>query len=298
MFDLIINKLTQRKIAFSEHASLCERNYMKTGGTARILVSPENQDDLIYVIKLMVRESVKYRVVGRMSNTLPADGEFCGAVIDTSRLSRFVITDTEINAECGARLSRIIWEASKRGLGGFEELFMIPASLGGALYNNASAHNKAISDCIAEATVYLVSEDRIKVLLPSDLALGYRQSIFTDRDHILISAKLRAYPKPFDEIKAKIIDFVRIRRENQPIEYPSLGSVFKRFDGKGAGYYIERAGLKGYRIGGAEVSQKHAGFIINVSGATSSEVIALKDHVKRAVYDTFSVKLEEEIEIL
>ena len=175
---------------------------------------------------------------------------------------------------------------------------MIPASVGGAIYNNAGAHGKVISDALIDVQIYSVRDDCIKVLSKDELNFGYRHSIFMDENYVLISARFKAIASDFCTIKSRVKEMVHIRRNAQPLEYPSLGSIFKRCLGQGAGYYIERAGLKGAKIGDAEVSEKHAGFIINRGNASSNDIIRLIELIKARVFELFGVVLEEEIEIL
>ncbi len=298
MLDSIIYQLAEKRIDFSEHASLRSLTTMRCGGSARVLARPKTCDELADIALLAHRIGVKYRVIGRMSNTLPPDGEYDGIVIDTSYLSSVGILGDVIKAECGARLSRVIWGALKQGLGGLEELMMIPASVGGAVYNNAGAHGRVISDCIIDADVFSVRDGVRLTIARDDMRFGYRHSVYMDEEYVLLSARFKTCSRNFEESKHRITELAHQRRNGQPLEFPSLGSVFKRYEGQGAGYYIERSGLKGYRIGDAEVSRKHAGFIINVGNATSTDVLALVDYVKIRVFDTFGITLEEEIEIL
>ena len=175
---------------------------------------------------------------------------------------------------------------------------MIPALIGGAVYNNAGAHGVNIADVFVSGYFFCLETRTIVEMNRSDMHFGYRYSILHERGFILLSATFRLLPSAFPNVKAKIAEYAAMRRVNQPLEHPSLGSVFKKCNTTGAGYYIEKAGLKGYRIGGAEVSCKHAGFIINRSNASATDVIELIAFVKATVYRKFGVMLEEEIEFI
>ncbi len=294
----ILEFLKDKDIEFSLHARLDTLSYIKAGGTARILAEPESISEMCELTAWLEKEKVPYRIIGRMSNTMSRDGEYNGVVIKTDKLNRKNTAENIVTVECGAKLSDVIWDMARCNLGGAEELFLIPASVGGAVYNNAGAHGRCISDVIAFCEVYYPKDRRSVTLSRKEMCFGYRDSLLKSRDAILLRATFKFEKKPFSDIKQKIRECAKIRRAAQPLEYPSLGSVFKRHGDVGAGYYIERAGLRGLRVGNAEVSRKHAGFIINLGGAVPSDITTLIIEVKRRVFDTFGIMLEEEIEII
>ena len=298
MSDEMLGFLKDRDIKFTLNAKLDRLSYIKAGGTARMLAEPESLSQLCELSSRLAKEKIPYRIIGRMSNTMSGDGEYDGVVIKTDKLNRKYGAESTIVAECGAKLSDVIWDMARRDMGGCEELFLIPASVGGAVYNNAGAHGRCISDVIASCEVYYPKDRRTVTLSREEMCFGYRDSLLKSRDAILLRATLKFEKKPFSDIKERIRECAKIRRAAQPLEYPSLGSVFKRHGDVGAGYYIDRAGLKGLRVGNAEVSRKHAGFIINLGGAVPSDITTLIIEVKRRVFDTFGIMLEEEIEII
>ena len=294
----ILELLKDEDISFEENIGLDKLSYIRAGGSASLSASPDTLRKLCTLTSYLAEAGMPYKVIGRMSNTMSHSGLYEGVIIKTDKLTRKYEAENCVSAECGVKLSELLWSCARRGLGGGEELFLIPASVGGAVYNNAGAHGRCIADIISSCDVYLPKERKRVTLSASEMCLGYRESFLKNNDAVLLDAKFSFVYKSFLEIKARITECAKIRRASQPLEYPSLGSVFKRHEGVGAGYYIERAGLKGKRIGGAEVSRKHAGFIINVGGATPEDICELISEVKNCVFDTFGIMLEEEIEII
>lgn len=298
MFDALLGFLKDKDIKFEENKSFSKLSYMKLGGIARVVCSPSSLGDFTVLISYLQTQGFAYKVVGNMSNILPPDGVYCGVIVRTDSLNRRLIDGEVVTAEAGCRLSRIIWDMSKLGMSGAEELFMIPATLGGAVYNNAGAYGKCISDLLVEAKLYNPATGAIEIYSNVQLQFGYRTSVLKSRKLYLLSAKLKFLPSATLSVTDRIIHFVKARRASQPCEYPSLGSVFKRHSGVSAGYYIDRAGLKGMKEGGAVISEKHAGFIVNKGGATSEEVKKLIRCAKTTVLEHFGIELEEEIEIM
>jgi UDP-N-acetylmuramate dehydrogenase len=233
-----------------------------------------------------------------MSNVLPPDGIYNGALISTKRLSDVYHEGRTVVAECGAVSASVFGYALRHGLGGAEALYGIPGTVGGMAYSNAGAFGYEFSDFFVSGRVYIPDERKILTLGREELNFKYRESEFSKREMYLLSAKFSLRDVSRDDSLLKIKEFKRRREETQPIGIPSLGSVFKR------GYYgapaklIDKLGLKGYSVGGAEVSDKHAGFIINRHNASSSDFKATLRHVKESVYNEFGVLLELEIELL
>lgn len=298
MYDNIVRFLKETDVEYYENYSLKNLSNIKIGGVAALSVCPDSVEKTVELLSFLSHTNVKFKVVGRMTNTMFRDGFFDGVVIQTSKLNRKSRAEDVYTAECGVRLSRLIWDAAKAGLGGAEELFMIPGCVGGSVFNNCGAHAKCIEDIFVRGDFYSISQGKIITLEKSEMFFSYRYSVLASRDLTLLRADFKFEKSDFEYVKNKISEYISIRRGSQPLDYPSLGSVYKRDNGVGAGYYIEKAGLKGYRIGDAEISKKHAGFILNVGNATSFDVDELIMHTKKSVYEKFGVDLKEEIEII
>ncbi len=264
---------------------------------AALLAAPTDAGMLVSLLTHFDKEGIRYRVVGGMSNTMPSSDSFDGVVVVTRKLSRKTVAENGITAECGASLSSIVRALSACALGGLEPFFHIPGTLGGAVYGNAGAHGKEISDVLLSGVCY--SRDTREVLSVSGAEMGfaYRASRLKNDGLILVSATLAAHTRLPQEIDAEI-ERCRTLRRNQPHGVKTLGSTFKRVNGVSAGYYIDKAGLKGVSVGDAAVSEVHAGFIINRGSARPCDVLELIRLVKARVYSVFGIALEEEICLL
>ena len=263
---------------------------------AAFCVTPTSTDELVRTVHLLHGASIPYKVVGAMSNIAPTKNVYGGVILSTQKLTGKTVADGGIFAECGARLSDIVRTLSRFSLGGMEQLFHIPGRLGGSVRGNAGAHGLEISDVLTSATVYFPDEDTTVVLGNDEMNFAYRTSRLKSGG-VLLSARLRAIPKSQTQIHADI-EHYRALRSNQPHGVRTLGSTFKRVDGVSAGYYIDKCGLKGLRIGDAEVSRVHAGFIINCGNATPDDIVCLINTVKMRVSEEFGITLEEEIDYL
>lgn len=270
----------------------------KTGGSAEYMTFPANLDEMSFVIKALNEESIPYMVMGRGSNLLVRDGGIPGAVVNTGKLKGVKILPDGLMAYCGALLTEASYAAYDTSQGGMEFLSGIPGSVGGGVYMNAGAYGAEIKDIIVSADV-LDKYGNIHTLTKTELGLDYRKSIFTqNNEDIIVSAVFSLYKEDQQNIKTEIKKLNAARREKQPLNYPSAGSTFKRPQGNYAAKLIEDSGLKGCRIGGAMVSEKHAGFIINYDNATSNDIISLIEYVRETVYDKFAVMLETEVKIV
>ena len=290
--------LKETDVKFEENKSLTELSYMRLGGIARVIASPSCQNSFLSLVLYLHSRGIPFKVVGNMSNVLPSDCLYDGVIVRTSELRKIRISDGVVEAEAGCRLSLALWKCAKHGLSLAEELFMIPATVGGAVFGNAGAHGRCIADVFLSALLFDPVTKTVCTYFQSDMKFAYRASIMKKRKLYLLSARFRTKPCDFLTVKENITRYAKIRRAAQPTEYPSLGSIFKRHEEISAGYYIDRAGLKGMRIGGAMISDKHAGFIVNTGGATAAEVKALISQAKASVKSKFGVMLEEEIEIM
>lgn len=265
----------------------------KIGGAADEFCSAKSEEEIIWLINYAASKNIPYFVMGNGSNILVSDKGIRGLVINLSgAFSDYEIIGDIIRAKSGALLSTLAKAAQNSGLSGMEFASGIPGTLGGAVYMNAGAYGGQMSDIVKSVT-YLEG-GKIKKA-EAEFGFGYRKSKFSDIGAIILEAELQLENGNVDEIKAKTEDLKRRRTEKQPLNFPSAGSVFKRPDGYFAGKLIEDAGLKGFKIGGAAVSEKHAGFIINQGGATANDVMALIKHIKRVVKEKFGVELETEV---
>ena len=250
------------------------------------------------LISELDKNSISFVVVGRMSNVLFKHRYYDGVLIKTTEIKNKIKAEQQIEVLCGNTIPDITHCGAEVDLGGFEGLFGIPGTIGGMIRQNAGAFSYEISERFINATCYLVRERSLRKFTKEEMRFAYRESVLKDKNIILLGATLSFLPKGRDEIYAEIREYAKRRRDSQPIELPSLGSTFKRCNGLSAGYYIDEAGLKGYSIGGAQVSLKHAGFIVNQGGATAEDYIKLINCIKSKVYAAFGVELEEEIEII
>lgn len=241
---------------------------------------------------------MKPLLIGNGTNLLVSDEGLDTVVIDTSaELSRLDLTgDGEITADAGVSLATLAVFAWKNGLKGLAFAHGIPGTLGGGIVMNAGAYGGELKDVVTEVTA--LYPDGVKVLTPAQLDFSYRHSVFSAGEGIVLGAKLKLETGDKDAIKAEMDELMARRKASQPLELPSAGSTFKRPAGYFAGTLIEGCGLKGCRVGGAEVSPKHAGFVVNVGGATCADVLALIEKVRKTVYDAHGVMLEPEVKII
>ena len=233
-----------------------------------------------------------------MSNVLFKDLFYNGVLIKTTKIKSKSKAEECITVSCGDLVTRIARRQADYDLGGFEGLFGIPGTVGGMIRQNAGAFGYEIADRFLEASCYCIKERSIRKFTKEEMNFSYRDSILKDKNFVLLNATLGFIHKRRENIFTEVNEYSLKRRDTQPTELPSLGSVFKRYGDIGAGYYIDKAGLKGYSIGGALVSPKHAGFIVNTGSATAKEFIELMYFVKERVRGAFGIELEEEIEII
>ena len=265
------------------------------GGNADLAVYPADAEAFAYALDAVVQAGVPYTVIGNGSNTLVRDGGFRGVVFVTTDMRRVTIDGTRLTGGCGVLLGSVGTNASRAGLAGAEFANGIPGTLGGAVYMNAGAYGGLLADIVCETVCYDLDAKQVLHLDNAAQHFGYRHSVFMEKNYIILSATLQLTKDEPDAIRARMNDYLARRREKQPLEYPSAGSVFKRPEGHFAGKLIEDAGLKGLRVGGAEVSPKHAGFIVNVGGATARDVLELIERIREKVYAMSGVTLECEI---
>ncbi len=266
----------------------------RTGGPADLLVQPE-AEQIAPILEVCRNEEIPWTVIGNGSNLLVGDGGIRGVVLEIGKqMSDVVIEGTVITAGAGAMLSSIASRAAAADLTGMEFASGIPGSLGGAVVMNAGAYGGEMKDILQKVTV-LTPDGTVQTLSVEELELSYRHSIIPEKGYLVISAVLKLQPSNADEIQSIMDDLKEKRVSKQPLEYPSAGSTFKRPEGYFAGKLIQDAGLRGFRVGGAQVSEKHCGFIINRDQATSTDICQLMQQVSEIVYEKFGVRLEPEV---
>ncbi len=284
-------------ISVNKNTSLAPYCSMKAGGNAKYLVLPKTVDELLEAVAYFKSINEKYIVVGNCSNLLFPDSGFDGAVIITTSIRGISIDNRIITVNCGETLSSLARFACENSLTGLEFCYGIPGTIGGAVYMNAGAYGGEMSQRFIKGT-FLNENGEITEISNEDMEFGYRKSRLNSENLILLTASFSAETGNKDVIKAKMDELMAKRKSTQPLEFPSCGSAFKRPEGHFAGALIEQCGLKGYSIGGAKVSEKHAGFIINYDNATATDVINLLDSVADIVFKNTGVRLEPEIRII
>ena len=269
----------------------------RTGGPAEILTVPD-MERLPDVVAFCRARQIPFLVIGNGSNLLCGDGGVEGVVIEIGKqMSEICIDGTLVTAQAGALLSGIAAKAAAEGLAGFEFAAGIPGSIGGAVVMNAGAYGGEMKDVLKEVRV-LTPEGEVQNIPAGDLELSYRHSIVPERGYIVLSATLSLEKGDKQQIYDRMEELKKKRVAKQPLEYPSAGSTFKRPEGYFAGKLIEDAGLKGFRVGGAQVSEKHSGFVINRDHATAEEIRSLMEQVQQKVLEQFGVHLEPEVKFV
>ena len=281
---------------YTSDEALARFTSFRIGGRAARMAFPSSCEQLVILAGLAGECGVTPFVLGNGTNLLIADEGLDTLVIRTVENLGGIALDEEgtVRAEAGASLARLGVFAWKHGLTGLEFAHGIPGSLGGGVVMNAGAYGGELKDVLTEVTALF--PDGVRTLRTDELHLGYRRSLFSERpEAVVLRAKLRLTPGDGARIKARMDELAEKRRASQPLELPSAGSTFKRPEGYFAGTLIEQCGLKGARVGGAEVSRKHAGFVVNTGGATCADVLALIEKVRQTVYSATGVMLEPEV---
>ena len=297
IFNLISNAVSQENIRVNE--PLSKHTTFKIGGNAAYFVSPTSDIEMANLIKLLNEESVKYYVLGNGSNVLAPDEGYPGVIIYVGEKFADIslIDENVIYAKAGAMLGKVARFAMDNSLTGMEFAAGIPGSIGGAIYMNAGAYGGEMKDIVVEATV-CDKDGKIFKLSKDELDLSYRHSSIEDNEYVVLDVTLKLEDGDFKEIKAKVEELAGKRLEKQPLEYPSAGSTFKRPEGYFAGKLIEDAGLRGYAIGDACVSEKHCGFVVNKGNASAAQIMELIEYVSNEVYKTAGVRIEPEVKFL
>ena len=304
-------KLQAAAIPFRENEPLAAHCTFKIGGPAQLFVMPENEQQLCSAVALCKEQAVRYYLLGNGSNILFEDGGYRGVVVDTTALKMgigFLENVSHPGAEPGAvydaviagaglKLSALCKAALDSSLTGLEFAYGIPGTVGGAVYMNAGAYGGEMKDVLLSADV-LTEDLEVKTIPVEELDLSYRHSIVPEKGYIVLGGKLQLKKGNEQEIRERMAELAQQRREKQPLQYPSAGSTFKRPEGYFAGKLISDAGLKGKTIGGAQVSEKHAGFIVNIGGATTKDILDLIAFCQKTVQEQFGVTLETEVKIV
>lgn len=269
----------------------------KVGGPCYILLTPESYDDAVKILKLCKKYNEKYFVMGNGTNLIVKDGGFDGVIIKLTKIKNIEVDGKNIIADSGALLSCVSKEALKHNLKGMEFASGIPGTVGGAVAMNAGAYGPEIKDIIVSADVS-DSDGNIFTMNKDELDLSYRMSAVQKRNCTVLRATFQLEEGIFETIKNRMNELNKRRADKQPLEYPSAGSTFKRPDGYFAAKLIEDAGLKGLSVGGAAVSTKHSGFIINYNNATASDILNLISEVEKRINEKYGVQLEPEVKII
>ena len=290
--------LTAAGIAYKENEPLAAHCTFKIGGPARLFVQPVDHAQLCRAVALCKAQSVRYYLLGNGSNILFADEGYDGAVLDISSMQDTAeVHGTQLTAGAGVRLSALCKTALEHGLTGLEFAYGIPGTVGGAVYMNAGAYGGEMKDVLDKVT-YLTQDGQIVTEEAAKLDLAYRHSIFEENGGCILSAKFHLKRGDSAAIKARMDELMQKRIDKQPLDKPSAGSTFKRPVGAFAAALIDQCGLRGYRHGGAAVSEKHCGFVVNLGGATCADVLALCDEVRAVVKEKTGYDLEKEIRVV
>lgn len=277
---------------------LSRYTYTKTGGNGDIVIKPSTYKDVQSIYKYAKEKNISLTFLGFGSNLIVKDGGIRGIVILLSDLNKISLKDnTQIIAQCGAAIIETSRFALSHSLTGLEFACGIPGTVGGALYMNAGAYGGEVSEVIKEALV-LDKKGDLVTITKDEMEMGYRKSRFQNDNFLVLEATFELNKGELSNIKDKMDDLTFQRESKQPLEYPSCGSVFKRPPGYFAGKLIQESGLQGKQIGGAQVSTKHAGFIVNIDSATATDYIQLIEYVQDTVYSKFGVQLETEVKII
>lgn len=289
------NREHEDPIEIKQNEPMSRHTSFKIGGNADLYIIPHDMDALIETVRILKETETKRYFLGNATNVLFDDAGFRGAVVSLGNICAIKVIENRIVAEAGASLNLVCKTARDKELSGLEFAYGIPGSIGGAVFMNAGAYGGEMSQVIAQSTYLSLDDMTVHTIPLSAHEYGYRESVYRHNNWLVLSAVLELQKGEYDKINAAMNDYMSRRIDKQPLEYPSAGSVFKRYPGRYTGQMIEECGLKGYSIGGAQVSEKHAGFIVNKGGATSADVLALIEHIKNEVYKKFDCRIECEV---
>ncbi len=280
-----------------EDLLLKDHSTMRVGGIAKRACFPDTVEDLCKAVWECSMENEKFIIVGNCSNIVFPDEGYNGTVIFTYKLKGITVEGTRLTALCGEKLTAVAKAAADASLAGLEFAYGIPGTVGGGVFMNAGAYGGEIKDCLSSVRV-LDLNGEISMLPAESLELGYRHSLLMEKELFVLDATFDLVRGDREQIKSKNEENMRKRSDKQPLDMPSCGSAFKRPEGHYAGALIEQCGLKGFSIGGAQVSEKHAGFIVNTGDATAADIENLIKHIQNTVFENTGVTLTPEIRIL
>lgn len=291
--------LIQNNISFLKDEPLSNHTSFKIGGKCSLFITPNSLEQISSIMKIIKQDQISFYIIGKGSNLLFNDNGFDGVIINISENLKDIhlLDDTKIYCSAGISLNKLCVFAMENSLTGLEFAYGIPGSVGGAVYMNAGAYGGEIQD-VLQSVDYIDDNGNIKTCAKEDLDLSYRHSFFTDKPYCIIGCTVNLSLGCKQDIKNKMDDLMNRRQTKQPLEYPSGGSTFKRPEGNYASALIDQCGLKGFRVGGAMVSEKHAGFVINYDNATCKDILNLVEQVKQKVKDKTGYTLECEIKII
>ncbi|MTW84621.1 UDP-N-acetylmuramate dehydrogenase [Virgibacillus dakarensis] len=294
-YEKLTKITTMKNVMVDEH--LKNHTYTRLGGKADFYVTPETYEQVQQIVKLANKDNIPFTMLGNGSNLIVKDGGIRGIVLNLQKLASITSDGTTVIAQSGARIIDVSRHALAKKLTGLEFACGIPGSVGGALFMNAGAYGGEIKD-VLESAVVVNRDGDLLTLAANQLDLEYRSSNIPDNGYIVLEATFSLQNGNYDEIKAVMDDLTFKRESKQPLEYPSCGSVFKRPSGYFAGKLIQDSNLQGKQIGGAQVSLKHAGFIVNKDHASAKQYIDLIHFIQKTVKEKFGVKLEREVKII
>lgn len=299
MFETIIAAAEKHKTEYHKEFPLSSVTSFKTGGPAALYVLPSGRDALADILTACRAQKVRFCIIGNGSNLLISDDGFPGVVIRIGPAFSQVQYhgDGIVTCDAGVSVTGLCNFALKHALTGLEFAFGIPGTAGGAAYMNAGAYGGEMKDVLLSCE-HIAPDGSFGTFSGDELALGYRKSVYTDSDYVITGLRLHLQPGEPSAIRAAMDDKMSRRKAKQPLEYPSAGSTFKRPEGYFAGALIEECGLKGFTVGGAQVSEKHAGFVINKGGATTTDILNLIHAVQERVYAQKGVHLETEVKYI
>ncbi len=295
LIDFISTNFNTR-VDIIENADMKDHTSFRIGGPCDVALFPHDRESFCTVLGYLNDNSVKHIVIGNGSNVLFADEGYRGVVVFTTKMKSFSFNGDILECDAGTQLTAVSVRAVKDGYDGYAFACGIPGSIGGAVYMNAGAYEGQIADVLLYSDYYDPESGEIKRLYANDHKFDYRYSSYMDNDRIIIGAAFKLTKAEDPEAVVSLMeDHIRARKEKQPLEFPSAGSTFKRYPGFFTAKLIDEAGLKGYSVGGAQVSEKHAGFIINRGGATAEDVLTLIQTIKDKIYENEGIHIECEV---
>lgn len=295
MYHSLISKYSSEFLL--ENEPLCNHTSFKIGGPADIFLTPNTPELLQEMISIINRNQLRYMIIGGGNNLLFSDKGFRGVIISTQKLKRIIRKDNQLNVLCGTSLKELTTFCLENSLSGLEFSCGIPGSVGGAIFMNAGAYGGEMKDVVTQVS-FLNKQNEFQTFQQNEHNFSYRNSIYQQEHFLILEVTYELHTAPQQEIAEQMQDLQERRESKQPLEYPSAGSVFRRPEGYYVGKLIDDCGLKGYSIGGAQISEKHSGFIINTGNATAQNVVDLINFIKQTVKNKFGVELHTEVRII